>query len=107
MIPHPRWGVAPRRSGRGRRHHGSLARVCLHRAAPPDMYLGRNRRVREPGKTITVFPHLWWACMIWIWLGFITLILVLLALDLGVFHRKAHVVTTAEALGWSAFWIAL
>src|SRR5438045_3365809 len=30
--------------------------------------------------------------MIWIWLGFITLILLLLALDLGVFNRKAHVV---------------
>src|SRR3954468_9732815 len=45
--------------------------------------------------------------MIWIWLGFITLILLLLALDLGVFNRKAHVVSVREALGWSAFWIAL
>jgi tellurite resistance protein TerC len=31
----------------------------------------------------------------------------MLALDLGVFHRKAHVVTTKEALGWSALWITL
>ena len=45
--------------------------------------------------------------MIWIWLGFITLILALLALDLGVFHRKAHVVSVKEAMRWSAFWIAL
>ena len=28
------------------------------------------------------------------------------ALDLGVFHRKAHLVGLREALGWSVFWIA-
>lgn len=39
--------------------------------------------------------------------GFVALVLALLALDLGVFHRKAHVVSVKEALGWSAFWIAL
>lgn len=40
-------------------------------------------------------------------IGFTLLILALLALDLGVFHRKAHAVNVREALGWSAFWIAL
>ncbi len=45
--------------------------------------------------------------MIWMYVGFIALVLFLLALDLGVFHRKAHVVSVKEALGWSAFWIAL
>lgn len=45
--------------------------------------------------------------MFWMYAGFVTLVLVLLALDLGVFHGKAHVVTVKEALGWSAFWIAL
>ena len=45
--------------------------------------------------------------MIWMYAGFIALVLVLLALDLGVFHRKAHVVSVKEALGWSAFWIGL
>ena len=45
--------------------------------------------------------------MIWIWIGFILLILALLALDLGVLNRKAHVIGMREALGWSAFWIAL
>ncbi|HEU0032611.1 MAG TPA: TerC family protein [Kofleriaceae bacterium] len=39
--------------------------------------------------------------------GFIALILGLLALDLGVFHRKLHVVGIREALGWSALWITL
>jgi hypothetical protein len=29
--------------------------------------------------------------MIWIWSGFILVVLAMLALDLGVFHRKAHV----------------
>jgi tellurite resistance protein TerC len=45
--------------------------------------------------------------MIWMWTGFIAFVLVLLALDLGVFHRKAHVVTVREAVAWSAVWIAL
>ncbi|HRC55761.1 MAG TPA: TerC family protein, partial [Kofleriaceae bacterium] len=45
--------------------------------------------------------------MAWLYLGFVALILALLALDLGVFHRKLHVVRVKEALGWSAFWISL
>jgi tellurite resistance protein TerC len=42
-----------------------------------------------------------------LWLGFIVFVLVMLALDLGIFHRKAHVVGYKEALGWSAVWIAM
>ena len=45
--------------------------------------------------------------MLWIWIGFVVFVLLLLALDLGVFHRKAHVVSMREAVGWSAVWIAL
>ena len=45
--------------------------------------------------------------MFWIYSGFTCLILFLLALDLGVFHRKAHVISVREGLGWSAFWICL
>src|SRR4029079_1513536 len=45
--------------------------------------------------------------VIWIWLGFLAFVLVLLALDLGVFHRKAHVFSVREALGWSAVGISL
>lgn len=41
------------------------------------------------------------------WIGFNLLILALLALDLGVFNRKAHAVSVKEALGWSAVWISL
>src|SRR6476659_9876250 len=36
--------------------------------------------------------------MIFIWIGFVVLILGLLALDLGVFNRKAHVIGVKEAL---------
>src|SRR5260221_114478 len=45
--------------------------------------------------------------MSWIWFGFIGFVLGLLALDLGVFHRKDHVIKTREALAWSAIWISL
>jgi tellurite resistance protein TerC len=42
-----------------------------------------------------------------LWLGFTGLILALLAVDLGVFHRKAHEVGVREATVWSAVWVAL
>ena len=45
--------------------------------------------------------------MIWIWIAFIAFVLLMLALDLGVFHRKAHVVSVKEALAWSAVWITM
>jgi tellurite resistance protein TerC len=45
--------------------------------------------------------------MIWMWAGFVLFVLLMLALDLGVFHRKAHVVSIREALGWSAVWVGL
>jgi tellurite resistance protein TerC len=42
-----------------------------------------------------------------LWIGFNIFVLAMLVLDLGVFHRKAHVVRIKEALLWSAVWIAL
>ena len=42
-----------------------------------------------------------------LWVGFTAFILLMLALDLGVFHRKAHVVGFREALAWSGVWIGL
>ncbi len=41
------------------------------------------------------------------WTGFIGAVLFFLALDLGVFHRKAHVVKFREALGWTTLWFSL
>lgn len=41
------------------------------------------------------------------WIGFNVFVLAMLALDLGVFNRKAHVIGFKEALGWSIFWITL
>ncbi|MBI4278595.1 MAG: TerC family protein [Armatimonadetes bacterium] len=41
------------------------------------------------------------------WIAFNLFVLGMLALDLGVFRRKAHAVTLREALAWSAVWIAL
>jgi len=44
---------------------------------------------------------------IWFWVVFNIFVLAMLALDLGVFHRKAHVVQVKEALIWSAVWIVI
>lgn len=44
---------------------------------------------------------------IWYWVAFNAFILVLLALDLGVFHRRPHAIGMREALTWSFAWIAL
>ena len=45
--------------------------------------------------------------MIWLWIAFIAFVLLMLTLDLGVFHRKAHVVSAREALAWSAVWLCM
>lgn len=44
---------------------------------------------------------------IWLWIGFNLFVLSMLALDLGVFHRHSHVVSTKEAAIWSVVWISL
>ncbi len=45
--------------------------------------------------------------MIWIWIAFVCFVLLMLALDLGVFHRHSHIVSMKEALGWSLVWVLL
>ncbi len=44
---------------------------------------------------------------LWAWVAFIGAVLGMLALDLGVFHRKAHVVTVREAGFWTSVWVTL
>jgi tellurite resistance protein TerC len=40
-----------------------------------------------------------------LWASFIAFVITMLAVDLGIFHRKAHVVSFREALSWSAVWV--
>jgi tellurite resistance protein TerC len=44
---------------------------------------------------------------VWHWIGFITIILFFLAMDLGVFHKHAHVVQVKEALAWTSVWFSM
>jgi tellurite resistance protein TerC len=44
---------------------------------------------------------------LWLWVGFNVFILAMLALDLGVFHRKSHVVSLKESLTWTGVWVTL
>lgn len=44
---------------------------------------------------------------IWPWIGFNLFVLAMLAIDLGVFHRKSHSVSLKEASIWSVVWISL
>jgi TerC family integral membrane protein len=44
---------------------------------------------------------------VWEWAAFLGFVLAMLALDLGVFHRKDHVIGPREALGWSVVWISI
>jgi tellurite resistance protein TerC len=50
-------------------------------------------------------PHV--APNLWFWVGFNAFVLAMLALDLGVFNRKAHVITPKEAGTWTAVWVSL
>lgn len=52
--------------------------------------------------TLFEFSEYWW-----LYLGFIGFVLVVLALDLGVFHRNAHEVSFKEASVWTGVWFAL
>jgi hypothetical protein len=42
-----------------------------------------------------------------VWIGFNVFVLAMLAVDLGIFHREAHVVSMKEAAAWSIVWITL
>ena len=42
-----------------------------------------------------------------LWSGFITLILGFLALDLGVFNKESHTISTREALSWTSLWVTI
>ncbi|HET7539761.1 MAG TPA: TerC family protein [Polyangiaceae bacterium] len=42
----------------------------------------------------------------WLWIGFVAFVLAMLALDLGVFHKKDHEVGVKEALVWTGVWIS-
>jgi tellurite resistance protein TerC len=55
-----------------------------------------------PSVSLFPFGEYWW-----FYAGFTVFVGLLLALDLGVFHRKAHVVSFKEAAGWSVVWVAL
>jgi tellurite resistance protein TerC len=44
---------------------------------------------------------------VWLWIGFNVFVLAMLALDLGVFHRQAHVVRFKESLVWTVVWVVL
>lgn len=42
-----------------------------------------------------------------VWVAFLLMIVAIVFLDLGVFHRESHVVTLPEALGWTTVWVTL
>jgi tellurite resistance protein TerC len=42
-----------------------------------------------------------------LWAGFLLFVLAMLALDMGIFHRKDHAIGMREALFWSGIWIGL
>jgi tellurite resistance protein TerC len=42
---------------------------------------------------------------IWLWIGFLALVLAMLALDLGVFHRRSRVIGISEAAVWTTVWV--
>ncbi|MBD7940320.1 TerC family protein [Brevundimonas guildfordensis] len=49
----------------------------------------------------------WLGKPVWMWAGFLTVVVALLALDLGLFNRNDHEIGVRESLGLSAFYIAV
>ena len=56
----------------------------------------------KPSEVLFPLVDYWWA-----YIGFIIFVCLMLALDLGVFHRKAHAVSIKEAAVWTVVWISL
>ena len=53
---------------------------------------------------IHLFPFVdYW----WLYVAFTGVVALLLAIDLGVFHREAHVVSMKEAGIWVSIWVSL
>ncbi len=45
--------------------------------------------------------------VVWLWIAFLGLVFFMLALDLGVFNRKAHVMSIGEAVKWTIVWVVM
>lgn len=44
---------------------------------------------------------------LYFWIAFICFVILMLAIDLGIFHRKSHTVSFKESLGWTVVWMSL
>lgn len=60
----------------------------------------------SPRRLLMASSHIL-AATAWFWGGFIAFVFAMLALDLGVFHRRPHVVHPREAATWTAVWVGL
>jgi tellurite resistance protein TerC len=88
---------------RGQASAGIFPRLSTRRALACGTALQILRRLTMTDY-VTLFPfaHYWW-----FYAAFTAFVLVMLALDLGVFHREAHEVSFKESLAWSVVWISL
>ena len=73
--------------------------ICPHEVF---FYADKLRRRFAMDTIFFPFAEYWW-----FYLGFTVFVLLMLALDLGVFHREAHRVSFKEATVWSIIWITL
>src|SRR3954468_12956332 len=71
----------------------------VHRAVGSRFFCALRCRSGEEGRGM--------ATSIWFWVAFNGFVLAMLALDLGVFHRKAHEVRLREAAMWSGIWVSV
>jgi TerC family integral membrane protein len=71
---------------------------------------GRGMHLRRVARPCFVAVRPAWSlfpAMIWFWLGFFVLVAVLLALDLGILHRKPEAPTLRSAAWWTVAWVIL
>ncbi len=56
---------------------------------------------------LDLLTTVWLGMPVWVWLKFLTIVLLVMALDLGVLHRDAHAVSFRESLFTSALYVVL
>src|SRR5262245_45530899 len=81
-----------------------VAEISMEGRRWPERNVASVCRARRTRKRLTLFPFAdYW----WFYAGFTLFVVAMLAVDLGVFHRRAHDVSVREAARWSAVWITL
>ncbi|MCB1428401.1 MAG: TerC family protein, partial [Nitratireductor sp.] len=69
--------------------------------------MNRRYQARQPDGNMQMLATEVMGTAIWLWVGFLALVLGLMAFDLGILHKKSHVIGAKESLKLASFYVSL